>query len=200
MATKVRPQEIKQKARRLSNVITDSQYFSKLVDWAYHVCDPEGTNKIGKSDLYAGLLLVHVKMAKVAGSAATFPPERTTVNQLFDACDISSTGTINREEFDIFLTVSSAQIFGRILINWLTYIFVIPYYSKRIVDSFGLTEGTYWETVAEQACGLFLFIVIMPIIWGIIDQESRKSAGRKVTRRRDAQGNSEQELIAKKDD
>jgi hypothetical protein len=84
----------------------------------------------GKSDLYAGLLLVHVKLAKWAGSAATFPPERDTVNRLFDACDIRSSGRINREEFDIFLSVSSAQIFGRILINWLTFIFVIPYYSK----------------------------------------------------------------------
>jgi hypothetical protein len=47
MATKARPQEIKEKARRLSNIITDSPYFSKLVDWAYCVCDPEGTNQIG---------------------------------------------------------------------------------------------------------------------------------------------------------
>jgi hypothetical protein len=47
MATKVRQQDIREKARRLSNIITDSPYFSKLVDWAYGVCDPEGTNQIG---------------------------------------------------------------------------------------------------------------------------------------------------------
>jgi hypothetical protein len=69
------------------------------------------------------------------------------------------------------------------------------------VDACGLKEGTYWETVAEQACGLFLFFVIMPVIWGLIDHESHKSAGRKANRRRDATGNSEKDLITtKKDD
>jgi hypothetical protein len=48
MATKGRHQEFREKAIRLSNIITDSPYFSKLVDWAYGVCDPEGTNQIGK--------------------------------------------------------------------------------------------------------------------------------------------------------
>jgi hypothetical protein len=84
----------------------------------------------GKSDLYAGLLLVHVKLAKVAGSAATFPPDRSAVDKMFDACDTTKSGGINRKEFDIILSVSCAQVFGRILINWLTMIFVIPYYAK----------------------------------------------------------------------
>lgn len=74
--------------------------------------------------------MVHIKLAKFAGSAATFPPSQTTVYQLFDACDTDSSGGINRREFDIFLSASSAQIFGRVLVNWLTLIFVIPYYSK----------------------------------------------------------------------
>ena len=94
----------------------------------------------GKKDLYAGILLVHIKLAKLTGVSATFPPEREKVYQLFDACDTTGTGGINREEFDIFLSVSSAQIFGRILVNLFTYIFVIPYYSKVRRDSIRMYE------------------------------------------------------------
>jgi hypothetical protein len=56
------------------------------------------------------------------------------------------------------------------------------------VDSFGLKEGTYWEVVAEQACGLFLFFVIVPIFWGMIDDKSRQTASQKADRHRDAKG------------
>lgn len=180
-----RVQKLKTKATRISNFITDSPYFAQLCDWAYSVCDPEGTNHIGKADLYAGILMVHIKLAKLAGSAATFPPPQATVDQLFDACDTNSSGGINREEFDIFLSVSSAQIFGRVLVNWLTLIFVIPYYAKHVVDSFELQEGSYWELVAEQACGLFLFFLIIPIFWNMIDNESHKKASQKADLHRD---------------
>lgn len=82
--------------------------------------------------------MVHIKLAKLAGASATFPPERETVNQLFDACDTNGSGGINREEFDIFLSTSSFQIFGRIFVNLVTYIFVIPYYSKVSGDVLAL--------------------------------------------------------------
>jgi hypothetical protein len=56
----------------MANVLTKSPFFVKLVDWAYSVCDSESTGHIGKSELYAGLLLVHVNLARFAGPAACF--------------------------------------------------------------------------------------------------------------------------------
>jgi hypothetical protein len=54
------------------NFLTRSRAFQKLVDWAFKIVDTEKTNHIGKSDLYAGLLLVHINLAKYAGPAACF--------------------------------------------------------------------------------------------------------------------------------
>ena len=121
------------------------------------------------------------------------PPDRAAVEKLFDACDTNGSGGIDRDEFDIILSVTSAQIFGRILINWLTMIFVVPYYSQKIVTALGLEEGTYWESVAEQFCGLLLFILVIPVVWGKIDSETTKSAGRKAVRHREAKGTATQE-------
>jgi len=56
------------------------------------------------------------------------------------------------------------------------------------VDSFGVTEGSYAEVVAEQACGLFLFFVIVPIFWGMIDNQSHQTASKKAERHRHAKG------------
>jgi hypothetical protein len=56
----------------MGNLLTQSKTFRKLVDWAYGVCDDKKTGHIGQSELYAGLLLVHVKLAKFVGPAACF--------------------------------------------------------------------------------------------------------------------------------
>lgn len=171
-----RVQKLKTKATRISNIITNSPYFAQLCDWAYSVCDPDDTNHVGttcarkgkwifvansfsddwltlpgKADLYVGILMVHIKLAKLAGASATFPPERETINQLFDACDTNGSGGINREEFDIFLSASSAQIFGRIFVNLFTYLFVIPYYSKVSMGLLPLFVSSYHHPKTEIA-------------------------------------------------
>jgi hypothetical protein len=55
---------------KVGTLLTKSRAFRKLVDWAYGVCDANKTNHINQAELYAGLLLVHIKLAKFAGAAA----------------------------------------------------------------------------------------------------------------------------------
>ena len=43
-----------------------------LVKHAFGVVDSNGTGEVGKAELYAGLLLVHLKLAKHAGPAACY--------------------------------------------------------------------------------------------------------------------------------
>ena len=57
---------------RIGNFLTRSTRFCKLVDWVFGVCDINKTGQIGKSELYSGLLLVHINLAKYAGPAACF--------------------------------------------------------------------------------------------------------------------------------
>jgi hypothetical protein len=54
------------------NFLTRSRRFHRLVDWAFSVCDSRRKGAIGESELYAGLLLVHLNLAKWAGPAACF--------------------------------------------------------------------------------------------------------------------------------
>ena len=57
-------------AKKVSNRLTQSHAFHRLVDWAYNVCDKKKTNHISSEQLYSGLLLVHLNLARFCGSAA----------------------------------------------------------------------------------------------------------------------------------
>ena len=66
-------------------------------------------------------------------------------------------------------------------------VFVIPFVAQKIVDRWGIREGSYMETVAEQFTGLLLFLLFIPLLWNRIDREASQSAGRKADRQRSFQ-------------
>ena len=59
--------------------MTRSRAFKALVSRAYAVCDNDKSGEVGKAELYAGLLLVHLKLAKFAGPAACYVSLRQRV-------------------------------------------------------------------------------------------------------------------------
>jgi hypothetical protein len=103
------------------------------------------------------------------------------VQDLFDACDVDESGGIDRDEFNIIVKVSCAQIFGRVLINYATLIFFIPLLAKFIVDKYLDPENTYLDTVCIQFTGIVLFVVVVPVVWKLIDKIAQMEAGRQAT-------------------
>jgi hypothetical protein len=59
-------------SERPGNLLTRSKPFKAIVKRAFKVCDNDQTGEINKLELYAGLLLVHLKLAKYAGPAACY--------------------------------------------------------------------------------------------------------------------------------
>lgn len=184
LKAKKHAERIRERAKQVSNRLTQSKAFQRLVDWAFRVCDTKKTNHITSEQLYSGLLLVHLNLARFCGSAACMPPSRTVVQELFDASDVDESGGIDREEFDIILKVSCAQIFGRMMINYATLILVIPFVSKLIVERYLDPESPYLEMICIQFTGMVLFVVIVPMLWKIVDRGAYKEAGRQASRQR----------------
>jgi hypothetical protein len=54
------------------NLLTRSKPFKAIVKRAFQVCDNDQTGEVGKLELYAGLLWVHLNLAKYAGPAACY--------------------------------------------------------------------------------------------------------------------------------
>jgi hypothetical protein len=61
-----------QSPNKTGNILTRSKGFKLLVKKTFAVCDNDKTGEVGKAELYAGLLLVHLKLAKFAGPAACY--------------------------------------------------------------------------------------------------------------------------------
>jgi Ca2+-binding EF-hand superfamily protein len=92
-------------SRQTYTFLTRTKAFQRLVAWAFSACDNDKTGEINKSELYAGILLVHVTLAKYAGAAACYPPTRQVIDELFEASDTDKSGTILEEEFTQIMVI-----------------------------------------------------------------------------------------------
>lgn len=186
--------------------------FRKLCKWAFDICDSDGTGEIDKTELYAGLLLVHINLAKYAGPAACYPPSRVVVEKLFDASDDNHSCGIDEEEFRLIMVIMCSQITFRIIAYYFFLIFIVPYlisggisffnfvgvddtiriWDERIWEKVSPTflqelvnfipEKT-WETMPEMLVSLALFYILIPTIFNSIDSYSQKVAARVETSR-----------------
>jgi hypothetical protein len=61
---------------RKGNILTKSKPFQKLVASVFANCDTSKSGEVSKSELYAGLLTVHITLARYAGPVACFVSTR----------------------------------------------------------------------------------------------------------------------------
>lgn len=178
-----------------SSFLTRSSAFKRLTKWAFSVCDSDGTGQLGKTELYAGILLVHLNLAKYAGAAACYPPTRQVIDGLFDASDDDNSGYIDASEFEQILVICCAQIASRMLVYFLIIIMLVPYVAEGVIlcvtnadEWFGLAlheKGTFFEMVekllttggvAERIVSTLLFFLVVPLLFNYIDRSSKETA------------------------
>lgn len=140
---------------------------------------------IGPTELYAGLLWVHVQLARYLGVAALYPPDRSVVYDLFLISDVDDSGGIDREEFNLIAKTTCAQIMGRLGVVYLARFIVFPILSQWLIMyflPFSSLLPRVVHTVLEQAVSSFLFLILIPVWFGIIDEQSCVSAERKASK------------------
>ena len=169
------------------NFLTNSHPFQRLVHWAFSVCDDDQTGELGKAELFAGLLLVHLNLAKYAGPAACYPPSRHVVNQLFDAADASRNGGIDESEFKVIMGICCAQILSRIAVYYAILILFVPYLVNHLTVYFLIEKDSYQELATKQLLSTGIFFVAIPLLWNKIDQASRVSIVKKGTKNQNEQ-------------
>lgn len=180
-----------------STFVTRSAAFKRLAKWAFEVCDDDSTGKITQSELYAGILLVHVNLAKYAGAAACYPPTREVCDQLFIAADADQSGTIDEAEFLEIVQICSVDIAGRIVVYYGILILLVPYVADVAVlilfqmdDLMGwelklLHENSMlqmvesfisWKELTDRCVSMALFFLVIPMLFDAIDRYSKSRA------------------------
>ena len=175
--------------------ITRSKRFGQLTKWAFQIVDKDGTGQVGRAELYSGILLVHLNLAKYAGAAACYPPTREVIDELFDACDDDNSGYIDEKEFVQIMVICCAQISSRLAVYFLIIILLVPYVAEAVIngmlhldDWFDLhmrekAHAASWVEnfltfgdMAEKIVSTALFFLVVPLFFNYIDRSSGRAA------------------------
>mmetsp|Transcript_31933 Transcript_31933/g.52698 ORF Transcript_31933/g.52698 Transcript_31933/m.52698 type:complete len:231 (-) Transcript_31933:933-1625(-) len=194
--------------KQTSNFITRSKSFNKLCKYVFSICDGNHTGAINATELYAGVLLVHLNLAKYAGAAACYPATRQAVDQLFLASDDDNSGGVDEAEFMNIMIITAASISSRILTYYAFLIVLVPYLAARIINILeflrvddgilkidaawdatvpdwlnwfiDIVPDSFWLSLPEQIISLAFFFFVIPKIFDKIDQTGAEVAERTV--------------------
>ncbi|VEU38848.1 unnamed protein product [Pseudo-nitzschia multistriata] len=149
--------------------LTRTRLFQAAVSAAFDFCDDSGDGIVDESELYAGLLLVHLNLAKYAGPSACYPPTRAVCDRLFILADRDRSGGIDRNEFCCIVEILCAQILSRMLVYYVVLILAVPVLATFVVKSIGIPSNTYFELVIRESVSSAVFFVAVPLLWNMID-------------------------------
>jgi hypothetical protein len=172
------------------NILTRTKLFSNLTKWSFEQCDLNHTQHINRDELYTGILLVHLQLAKYAGVAACYPPSRNAINKLFDASDHNQSGYIEEMEFTNIMIVACTQITSRIFVYYTIIVISVPYITGQLirtllnVDQYlGFQNDIQWlesiltyGKIVETTLSFLVFFILVPYIFDFIDSYFRHQA------------------------
>ena len=116
-----------------SNLITRSKYFRSVAKRVFCDLDVDGSGTLDVDELYSGVLLVHLQLAKFAGSAACKPPSRARVQELFFDFDEDLSESLDVEEFISMCTLLMGQVLGRVIFQWVFTLLISPILGEGMV-------------------------------------------------------------------
>lgn len=177
--------------------------FQSLMQWAFSVCDADKNGQLTRDELYSGILLVHLHLAKYIGIAACQPLNRTQVDELFDVATSKTVGKIGINEFEDIAVLSCTRITSRVMVYWVVLVGLVPFLTSRAIlvmhRFLDVTLGRYhakslpwlkqlWiftTWLAEHSVSVAVFTAFVPWLYTKIDSyyaERRKEALKKSTR------------------
>ena len=122
-------------------MLSKTKTFKNIVNYAFETIDSDKSGSIDKTELYAGLILIHLNLAAYVGPAACRPASKEYVNELFDMLDENHNGTLDKEEFLTIMTILCSQITTRVFIQLSMTLMIVPFISQYLVDSI---KDIYW--------------------------------------------------------
>jgi len=127
--------------------LSRSKRFQEMVDNVFVSIDTDGSGEIDKKELYAGLILIHLRLAAYVGPAACRPATKEYVEEIFDLLDTDGSGQLSREEFGTVMAVLLSQITSRIVLYMIFPLVVIPLVARFIMDGMSWGVGKWCQRI-----------------------------------------------------
>ena len=131
-----------QQARKKAAWFCRTAYFTKLCDTAFDVVDADHSGCVDVTELYSGLLLIHLKLGTYAGPAACRPLSRDRCRAIFEKMDADHSGTLDRDEFRSVMMVLFSNVVLRVLVQWSMTLMIVPLVAKMTLDA--LLRAVMW--------------------------------------------------------
>ena len=150
------------KNNRRSRRLQHNAAFKALTTWAFDKCDAAGDGRINRDELYAGILLVHLHLAKYVGMTACNPLNRTVVDELFDLAAkqdawslvVDGRQTIGREAFGEIVLLSCAKIASHVLVYYSLLVLFVPFVTQCLLAVWQQgVHGVSWAVVGSSSGG-----------------------------------------------
>ena len=95
--------------------------------------DIDNSKTLSPDELYAGVLLIHLELAKYFGAAACKPPSREQVNDLFWEFDGDDSETLDADEFCSLSVILLSNILGRIAFQVCMTLMLVPFMGPKVM-------------------------------------------------------------------
>lgn len=125
--------------------LLQSKHFVKYCDIAFDLVDSNGDEVVDETELYAGLLLIHLKLGSFLGPAGCKPLGRDRSNQMFRRFDTTDAGGLDRGEFRRIMMVLFGHTFARVFVQYTLTILIVPLVAKRVLDFLTFDSQRFWD-------------------------------------------------------
>ena len=133
-----------------SAIFTRSSFFQKMCDDVFDSIDVDRSGKIDESELYQGLLLIHLKLGLYFGPAACKPISLDRTNFIFGKLDTNRDGSLDKSEFRSVLAILMGNVITRIVFQFICTLLIVPFVAstllEKILDSYEFVHDTVTES------------------------------------------------------
>lgn len=149
---------------KATNILTRSKHFRKMATKIFNDLDIDRSNTLDNEELYAGVILVHLQLAKYTGAAACNPPSRLVVKTIFNEFDSDDSNSLDVEEFINVCILLSGQVLGRVGFQWIFTLVISPFLGQYLLN-------LVIFILAKSKCGFTSKILAFPFaqtVWSRI--------------------------------
>lgn len=141
---------------------TGTSFFRKMCNDVFDSIDVDQSGEIDESELYQGLLLIHLKLGLYFGPAACKPISLDRTKFIFNKLDTNRDGTLDKGEFQSVLALLMGNVVSRIIFQFVCTLLIVPFVAHTILEK-SLDGYVYVHGIATE---LFLpvFLEYQPLL------------------------------------
>jgi len=153
--------------------LAKTSFFSRMCDKVFDFVDIDGNGTVDEKELYAGVLLLHLKLGSYVGAAGCKPLDRGQCQLMFEKFDHDRSGDLDRREFQKIMALLFSNVLVRVLMQWFVTILIVPLVARSFLEHFSWDGQRFLEYITKPRSAVGIELTLNDVIdWDITDSTS----------------------------